>query len=55
LLAPFVVTVTGDNDVRIAMDAATVATLPDKCWWTLVITVSDGATTLAEGEVTVTA
>lgn len=52
-LASFGVT-TIDNRATLTMLAATVATLPAACWWTLAASNAAGVQTLAQGNVTIT-
>lgn len=52
-LMPFTVTVLDANTVTLSLTAEQVNTLPPSCWWTMVASGSTGATTLAEGSVTI--
>lgn len=54
VLAPFSVTVTGTNTLRLSLTVEQVNGLPDQCWWSLSASAFSGLTTLAEGNVTVT-
>jgi hypothetical protein len=54
-LVAFTVTVVAANEVTLTLTAEQVDALPDLCWWSLVISQADGATTLCQGTVTVRA
>jgi len=53
-LVPFTVTPIDANTVTLSLTAEQVNALPPSCWWTMIGATGGGATTLAEGEVTVT-
>ena len=50
---PFTVTQIAENKVRLTLTADQVNQLPDSCWWSLIASTAEGATTLCEGKVTV--
>jgi hypothetical protein len=53
-LGAFTVTVINYNEVRLSLTGAQITALPDKCWWTLLVSSGGGQQTLAQGPVTVT-
>jgi len=54
-LQPFTIDGIAGNAVTLSLTAVQVDTLPAACWWDLVVSSSAGATTLAQGNVTVRA
>jgi len=53
LLMPLNAVVVDENVVQLSLPAASVATLPDTCWWALRAGTALGITTLCQGTVTV--
>jgi hypothetical protein len=54
-LLPFTITSIAGNAVTMSLTSAQVGTLPALCWWSLKVSSAPGTTTLAQGNVSVTA
>lgn len=50
---PFAIEQIAENKVRLTLTAEQVNQLPDSCWWSLIASTAEGATTLCEGKVTI--